>query len=274
MHLDLDTGRLLVFLFGLTLFLGIERIRPNRTQATRPLKRLWFHSVIAAFNTVFIRVLIYVPFLAWLVYVEEMGWGLSRWLGLTGWMEFLFSIIVLDAFDYLWHRANHHVPFLWRFHKAHHSDVDIDVTTALRFHPGELMLSTLAKAVWVILWGPSTIAWFMFEALVSFCAQWHHSNIDLPDRVESVVSKIVVTPRFHATHHLVPREFGNANFSTILSLWDPLFGSLARQMSKVEIPDYKLGLPQGRNQAMSLKSWIIEPFSSSNLNLEEVSETD
>ena len=223
MQLDLDTGRLIVFVFGLFFFLGIERIRPNRTPLTRYSKRLWFHALIAIFNTTLMRVLIYVPFLGWLVYVEQMGWGLSRWLGLSGWVEFLFSIIVLDAFDYFWHRANHHFSFLWRFHKAHHSDVDIDVTTALRFHPGELLLSTLAKAGWVFLWGPSTIAWFIFEALVSFCAQGHHSNIDLSDKAESIVSKFVVTPRFHATHHLVPRAYGHANFSTIFSVWDLLF---------------------------------------------------
>ncbi len=273
MHLDLDTGRLVVFIFGLVLFLGIERIRPNRTPNTVPIKRLWFHSLIALVNTTLMRILIYVPLLGWLVYVEQMGWGLSRWFGFTGWTEFLVSIIVLDAFDYVWHRANHRIPFLWRFHKAHHSDIDIDVTTALRFHPGELLLSTFAKAIWVILWGPSTIAWFMFEALVSFCAQGHHSNIEIPDKAETIVSKLLVTPRFHATHHLVPRAFGNANFSTIFSVWDLLFGSRAKPLSKSAMLDFELGLPQYRSQAMSIKSWILEPFSSSNLVLEDPGES-
>jgi sterol desaturase/sphingolipid hydroxylase (fatty acid hydroxylase superfamily) len=269
MQLDLDTGRFIVFVFGLLLFLGIERIRPNRTPNTGSFNRLWFHALIATFNTTLMRVLIYVPVLAWLVYVEQMGWGLSRWLGLTGWVEFLFSIIVLDAFDYVWHRANHRFSFLWRFHKAHHSDVDIDVTTALRFHPGELLLSTFAKVIWVFLWGPSTIAWFLFEALVSFCAQWHHSNIDLSDKAESFVSKFVVTPRFHATHHLVPRAYGNANFSTIFSIWDLLFGSLAERLNQGRIMGFELGLPQDRGQAMSLKTWFLEPFSNSNLKLDD-----
>jgi sterol desaturase/sphingolipid hydroxylase (fatty acid hydroxylase superfamily) len=274
MQLDLDTGRLVVFVFGLLLFLGIERIRPNRVASTGLFRRLCFHSLIATFNTTFMRVLIYVPFLGWLVYVEQMGWGLSRWLGLNGWIEFLFSIIVLDAFDYVWHRANHHFSFLWRFHKVHHSDVDIDVTTAMRFHPGELLLSTLAKAVWVLLWGPSTIAWFLFEALVSFCAQGHHSNIDLSDKAESFVSRFVVTPRYHATHHLVPRVYGDANFSTIFSIWDLLFGSLAEPMNQEKMKGFELGLPQNRSQAMSLKNWFLEPSLNSNLTMADSEELD
>jgi hypothetical protein len=148
---------------------------------------------------VFIRVFAYVPFLLWAVYVEEEGWGLSRWLGLVGWIEILLSIVVLDLFDYLWHRANHHVRFLWRFHKAHHADTAMDVTTALRFHPGELLLSALMKAVWIAVWGPTVIAWFLFEALVSLCAQFHHSNIDFPNPVERWLSRgarlLVSTPR-------------------------------------------------------------------------------
>lgn len=266
MDADLDGGRLVIFLGGLLLFALIESLfAARRWQASR-LKRFAFHGAVAAFNTVLVRLFVYVPFLMWVVHVEQQGWGISRWLGLDGWLEIVLSLIVLDAFDYFWHRANHRVPFLWRFHKAHHADTEMDVTTALRFHPGELLLSSLAKASWVLIWGPTAIAWFVFEGLISLCAQFHHSNIDLPDSVERWLSKVIVTPRFHTSHHVVDRRYGDANFSTIFSFWDPLFGSY-NQVPRGEVSVDSIGLPQGRELALSIPAWFAEPFKRRNMGL-------
>ena len=174
-----------------------------------------------------------------------------------------------DAFDYFWHRANHRVTFLWRFHKAHHTDTQMDVSTALRFHPGELLLSTLAKATWVVIWGPSTIAWFVFEVLVSWCAQAHHANWDLPDSFERMLRRVWVTPRFHASHHLVDRRYGDRNFSTLLSIWDPCFGTAANPLDRAQMANLNLGLPDARAQTASFKHWLIEPGSRNNLALSQ-----
>lgn len=162
MNIDLDTGRLIVFLSGFFIFLTVEQLFSVRAGTLPLYRRATLHAGIAIVNTVCVRLLVYVPLLMWIVYVEQMGWGVARWLGLVGWQEFILSVIVLDAFDYFWHRANHRIPFLWRFHKAHHSDNDLDVFTALRFHPGELLISSLAKAIWIVIWGPSAFAWFLF----------------------------------------------------------------------------------------------------------------
>ena len=269
MDIDLDTGKLVVFLGGLLFFLGIETLAPKRSWSESRLKRFLFHIGIAALNTVLIRLLIYVPLLLWIVFVEQQGWGISRWLGLTGWLELAMSLVVLDLFDYFWHRANHRVTFLWRFHKAHHADTAMDVTTALRFHPGELIISALAKALWIAIWGPTAIAWFLFEAMVSLCAQFHHSNIDFPDRIERVISAIIVTPRFHASHHAVDRRYGDSNFSTIFSLWDNLFNSYQRPENddSANRTVNALGLPEARDQAFLPGAWLAEPFKSSNLIL-------
>jgi sterol desaturase/sphingolipid hydroxylase (fatty acid hydroxylase superfamily) len=267
LNIDLDGGRLTVFVVGFSLCFVLERLFSARKATLPPLRRIFMHAGIGAFNTTLVRVISYVPLLAWIVHVEEMGWGVSRWLGLSGWTEFLLSIIVLDLFDYFWHRANHRLPFLWRFHKAHHMDNDMDVFTALRFHPGELLISSLAKGTWVVAWGPSAIAWFLFEALVSLCAQIHHTNVDLPDNLEKKLSLFIVTPRFHASHHLVEREFGNQNFSTIFSFWDPLFGSLSRKLSNDKIKNQALGLPQERDQTMSILQFLLEPLKHRNLSL-------
>jgi sterol desaturase/sphingolipid hydroxylase (fatty acid hydroxylase superfamily) len=269
MNIDLDTGKLVIFLGGLLLFLGIETLAPKRPWRESRFKRLIFHGSIAALNTILIRLLIYVPLLLWIVYVEQQGWGISRWLGLTGWVELLATLVVLDLFDYFWHRANHRVTFLWRFHKAHHADTAMDVTTALRFHPGELMISALAKAIWIAIWGPTAVAWFLFEAMVSLCAQFHHSNVDFPDRVEGVISALIVTPRFHASHHAVDRQYGDANFSTIFSLWDRLLHTYERPEGSNAIfnTEHGLGLPDARNRAFSPRAWLSEPFQTSNLNV-------
>ena len=272
MELNLDTGKLIVFLGGLFLFLLIETLFPTREWQDSRLKRIAFHGSIAALNTVVIRILVYVPFLLWVVYVEEEGWGISRWLEIYGWTEIILSIIVLDFFDYIWHRANHRVPILWRFHKAHHSDTAMDVTTALRFHPTELIVSGLVKATWVVIWGPTVVAWFLFEALISLCAQFHHSNIDFPNWIEKWLSWIIVTPRFHASHHAVDRRYGDANFSTILSIWDRLFGTYSQPENNgaTTNPIDALGLPEARELCFSPIAWLLEPFRSRNLNLASV----
>ena len=160
--------------------------------------------------------------------------------------------------------------FLWRFHKAHHADTHVDVSTALRFHPGELLISSLVKASWIVIWGPTVIAWFVFEALVSLSAQFHHSNFDFPDKVEKILSPIIVTPRYHASHHAVDRNFGDANFSTIFSIWDRMFFSYQKPAAGGCTTQAKdsIGLPENRSQAFSVLAWMTEPFTSRNLNLD------
>lgn len=270
MELNLDTGRLVVFVAGLLFFLGIESVAPARAWRGARWRRIGFHAGVAVLNTVIIRIFAYVPFLLWTVYVEEQGWGVSRWLGIVGWTEILLAVVVLDLFDYLWHRANHRVRFLWRFHKAHHADTAMDVTTALRFHPGELLIAAPMKALWVVVWGPTVVAWFLFEGLVSLCSQFHHSNLDFPDAVERPLSWFIVTPRFHASHHAVDRRFGNANFSTIFSIWDRLFRSYSQPANGGDTTRGvdALGLPEARELAFSPLSWLDEPWRRRNLDVD------
>ncbi len=267
MDIDLDSGRLAVFIAGLSCCFIAERFFLARTPSMPITPRLILHAGAAILNTTIIRILAYVPLLTWIVYVEEQGWGISRWLGLTGWFGFFVSVIIIDAFDYFWHRANHRFTFLWRFHKTHHNDNDMDVFTSLRFHPGEFLISIGVKGLWILIWGPSVIAWFLFEALVSVCAQMHHSNVDLPDHLDRRLSNVIVTPRFHTLHHLVNRSYGDQNFSTILSCWDWIFGTRAPTLSKVEIVKQPIGLPEGRDTTLSFFELLLEPLKHRNLGL-------
>lgn len=249
MLLDLDQGRLWVFLLGLGGFAFLEALWPagRRRGARGP--RWLRHGALAALNTLVMRALVFVPLLLWMVWLEEEGWGLVRILGLVGIPELIFSVLALDAFDYVWHRANHRVPFLWRFHKIHHSDRELDVTTALRFHPGELFLSGFAKAFWLAALGPTPVAWFLFEALVSASAQFHHADLRLAPKVERFLRWLWVTPTFHGAHHLVDRRWGDRNFSTLVPLWDWLFSSYAAPPGPLDErgEPRAFGLPEGRS---------------------------
>ena len=269
MDINLDTGKLYLFIVGFVLFLVLETLLATRKLKKPKHQRLMFHLGVAVFNTITIRLFLYVPFLLWAVYVDEQGWGISRWLGLYGWTEILLSLVVLDALDYFWHRANHRVSFLWRFHKAHHSDTEMDVTTSLRFHPGELVISSIVKGTWILIWGPTVVAWFLFEMLVSLCAQFHHSNLDFPDAIEKPLAWLLVTPRYHLAHHLVDRQFGDANFSTILSIWDRMFGTYSTPPDNETIRNgqYIIGLPENREVAFKPIELLNEPLKNRNLNI-------
>ncbi|MDZ7844361.1 MAG: sterol desaturase family protein [Anaerolineales bacterium] len=152
---------------------------------------------------------------------------------------------------------------LWRFHKVHHVDTHVDVTTALRFHPGELFISFFVKLLWIAAWGPSLVGFAVFEICVSLASQFHHSNIDFPERWERRLRLFIVTPRFHTSHHTVSRRTGDANFATIFIVWDRLFGTY-REPDPREMRE--LGLAEGRGDYLSFGTWLAEPFRHRNQN--------
>jgi len=256
-----DNLRLIFFLGGFAALFLIETLFSARSWHIRRGKRARVHASMAVFNTVFMRLLVVAPFLYWADLVASEGWGLSPLLGYVGIAEIIATIIVFDFFDYVWHRLNHRVPVLWRFHKVHHVDTHVDITTALRFHPGELTISAFAKGLWILLWGPSLWAFAAFEISVSLASQFHHSNIDFPEKVERWLRLIIVTPRYHTSHHTVARRTGDANFSTILIIWDHIFGTYqepdAQEMQR-------LGLLEERENTMSFFAWLAQPFRGTN----------
>ncbi|WP_298449207.1 sterol desaturase family protein [uncultured Marinobacter sp.] len=253
----MDDAKLIIFLLGFALLYGVETLFSARPWKEARGKRLRTHLSMAIFNTVLLKLIILAPFLYWTEWVVEQGWGLAPMLGYSGLGGILATIIVLDMLDYWWHRFNHRLGLLWRFHKVHHVDTHVDITTALRFHPGELFISFFVKLTWIALWGPSLAGFIAFEIAVSLASQFHHSNIDLPERWERRLRKFIVTPRFHASHHTVARRTGDANFATIFIVWDRLFGTYAE-------PDEQemthLGLPEGRDDYLSFSTWLTEPF--------------
>ncbi len=152
-------------------------------------------------------------------------WGLLNLLGLPGWAAILVGVIALDLVIYVQHYVFHHVPVLWRVHRMHHADLDIDVTTGLRFHPIEILLSLGIKMAAVMVLGAPALAVLIFEVLLNATSMFNHSNVALPAWLEPIARWIVVTPQMHQVHHSVVRAETDSNFGFNLPWWDRLFGT-------------------------------------------------
>ncbi len=154
----------------------------------------------------------------------------------------IFSILILDLFIYLWHRANHNIAFLWRFHKIHHLDRSLDVTSSVRFHFIEVMISALIRLVVIFLFGISFAHVLIFEAMVFIASSFQHSNINLNKRFEKNLSYLIVTPSIHFIHHEKEMANTNSNYGTIFSFWDRIFGSSNQNIERNQ--DMDIGLKE------------------------------
>ncbi|MBI4549603.1 MAG: sterol desaturase family protein [Candidatus Omnitrophica bacterium] len=252
-----EHARVLWF-FGVLALMGVAESFWRAREWETPRWRRWrFHLGVSVFNTVLTRLVAGAPLYGALAFVESRSWGVARWLGLKGVWEIAVTLVFFDALDYWWHRFNHRVPFLWNFHRLHHADTHVDVTTSLRFHPGELLLSSAVKFFWILFWGPSAVSFMIFEAAITGYAQFHHSNMDFPDAVESGLRWFHMTPRLHASHHTETLRTRDANFSTIFLLWDRIFGTL-REPDREEMK--RLGLPEARERYLDWREFMTAPL--------------
>lgn len=169
------------------------------------------------------------------VTAETRQWGLLRWLKLPARVEFALAVALLDYTLYIWHMLTHVVPFLWRFHSVHHVDLDLDGSTALRFHFDQIAISTLWRAGQVAILGVSPRALAAWQTGLMFSIIFHHSNLRLPISVERRLCRFVVTPRMHGIHHSIVPEELNSNWSSSLTLWDWLHGTLKLNVPQQEV---------------------------------------
>jgi len=163
-------------------------------------------------------------FLALEVWAEDRGIGLLRILPETGaWMPLLAGFLLFDLWMYLWHRANHEIPFLWRFHRMHHSDPAMDVSTGVRFHPGEMVLSSLARMGVLTLLGMSLWHLAIYEAVLLPVILFHHSNLRLPRWIDHGLLAVIVTPAMHRVHHSRWQPETDSNYGAVFPFWDRIF---------------------------------------------------
>lgn len=190
--------------------------------------------------------------------VEERRLGLLQQLRLPGWLETTLGVLMLDYSLYVWHVLLHRIPLLWRFHVVHHVDLDLDVSTALRFHFGELALSAPWRAAQVLLIGVRPRVLRLWQQLTLASIAFHHSSVRMPLWLERLLVQVVVTPRMHGIHHSVVEEETNANWSSGLTLWDRLHRTLRLDLPQDAIT---IGLPAYRDKReLVLPRLLAMPF--------------
>ena len=223
------TLRLTVFLAVLAAMAAWELAAPRRRQEIPRLFRWTNNLALVVIDTVLVRLAFPVAAVGVALVMEERGWGLLNFWALPVWLEVVLSVLVLDLAIYLQHVMFHAVPALWRLHRMHHADLEFDVTTGLRFHPVEILLSMVVKLAVVAALGPPAIAVLIFEVLLNATALFNHSNVRLPVGIDRVLRLVVVTPDMHRVHHsILPRET-NSNFGFNLPWWDRLLGTYRAQ---------------------------------------------
>ncbi|WP_417320875.1 sterol desaturase family protein [Emcibacter sp.] len=220
-----DMIRLGTFLGLFGLFALLEARSPFRTnQFPRHFRWLTNIAVVVA-GTLALRLLLPVMAAGTAWYAGEHGYGLFNILGLPLWVSVPLGLLLLDFTIYLQHVTFHHVPLLWRLHKIHHTDLDLDVSTALRFHPLELLLSMMIKMSVVFALGLPLVAVILFEMILNGMALFNHSNLRLPETVDRGLRRLIVTPAMHTVHHSCHTDETNSNYGFNLSCWDRLLGT-------------------------------------------------
>jgi sterol desaturase/sphingolipid hydroxylase (fatty acid hydroxylase superfamily) len=244
---------------ALLLALALERWRPHER-----LRPAWRTNLgIWAVGTLVTAVVC--GACGWVVaaWAAERGLGLLAWFGAGPWVAAGVGILGLDAVSYAWHRANHRLPLLWRFHQVHHADESFHVTTALRFHPGELLLALPVRLAAVVALGVRPEGVLLFELVFGVANLLEHGNFDLPRRVDPFFQRLFITPALHRAHHARDWRELDTNFGTVLSVWD----RLARTFRASE-PERRVvtGLPtwSGR-EAPALGQSLLLPFAPSAL---------
>jgi sterol desaturase/sphingolipid hydroxylase (fatty acid hydroxylase superfamily) len=220
----MDT-KLLLIISAIVLIFSLESVFPHYRGREARLRHALPHFITAIINGLLTRFFLAGLTLAAITWAENRSLGLAHALPLSVTANFVFVFVLFDVWMYWWHLANHRLRLFWRFHRAHHSDTEMDTTTALRFHPGELFLSTFFRLPVVMLIGMSFTQLLMFEVLLNVSTLFHHSNLAVPEKWDRRLRTVIVTPNMHRVHHSVERSETNSNFTSLLSVWDRIFRS-------------------------------------------------
>ena len=223
------TVRLGCFFVVLALMATWEVVAPRRLPSLTRRERWPGNLAIVLLDTALLRLLFPAAAVGMAAFAAQQGWGIFNYWDVPGWFALVVSVIALDFAIYLQHVMFHAVPLLWRVHRMHHADLDFDLTTGLRFHPIEIVLSMLIKFAVIAVLGAPVVAVMIFEVLLNASSMFNHSNVRLPAGVDRRVRALIVTPDMHRVHHSVEIDETNSNFGFNLSLWDRVFGTYRAQ---------------------------------------------
>lgn len=223
-------------------------------------KRWLTNLSILVLSSLALRIIFPLAAVGTAIWANGRGLGIFPWLGVSPLAAGIISFFLLDFAIWLEHVASHKVPIFWRIHRMHHADTGFDVTTALRFHPLEIVLSMLWKALIVILLGVPPLAVLVFEIVLNGASMFNHANINLPQRLDRVLRQVIVTPDMHRVHHSIERHETDSNYGFNFAFWDRLFGTYNDQPERGH-QGIEIGLAEWRDSKTANLLWaLLLPF--------------
>jgi sterol desaturase/sphingolipid hydroxylase (fatty acid hydroxylase superfamily) len=248
--------------FGVFALMALwEAVAPRRARLL-PRRVRWLHNLaLVVLNSLILRLLFPLAAVGFALLAAERGWGLLNAFEVPFWWAFALAVVALDFAIYLQHVMFHAVPLLWRLHRVHHADADIDVTTGARFHPIEILLSMLIKFAVIAVFGAPAAAVLVFEVLLNATAMFNHANLRLPDALDRLLRRMLVTPEMHRIHHSMEPAEANSNFGFNLPWWDRLFGTY-RERACLPQESMAIGVKglTGSDAAVKLTGMLALPF--------------
>jgi sterol desaturase/sphingolipid hydroxylase (fatty acid hydroxylase superfamily) len=255
--------RLALFTGVLAVMAAWEVVAPRRRRSVARLVRWPGNLGVVALDTILVRLAFPVVAVGLAAAAERNDWGLLNVLDVPAWLAFVVALLALDLAIYLQHVMFHAVPALWRLHRMHHADFDLDATTGVRFHPLEILLSMAFKLALVAALGPPAVAVLVFEVLLNATSMFNHANVRLPQAVDRALRVLVVTPDMHRVHHSIHRDETDSNFGFNLPWWDRLLGTY-RAQPRDGHETMTLGIPQFRSaRDLRLDRMLLQPLAGS-----------
>ncbi|MBX2867353.1 MAG: sterol desaturase family protein [Acidiferrobacterales bacterium] len=223
----------------------------------------WLNNLgILALDVLLLRLVFPLLAVGFAGFLSSKGFGLFNLIELSGWLAFVATLLLLDLAIYLQHICFHKFPTLWRLHRVHHTDIEFDVSTGIRFHPFEMLLSMLIKLTVIALLGPPVLAVLVFEVMLNATSLFNHGNIRIPKAIDRWLRYVLVTPDMHRVHHSILQRETNSNFGFNLPVWDRLFGTYVAQPESGH-ENMTIGLEEHRSKgAGRLDKMLIQPFKS------------
>ena len=248
------------FFLGILAVLALwEWLAPRRVLTVSKLSR-WANNLGMVFvYTLLLRVIFPAAAVGMAAYAHRAGWGVLNIVEMPSLLAVVSAVLVLDFAIYVQHVLFHVVPALWRLHRVHHADLDFDVTTGIRFHPIEIVLSTLYKCAVIALLGPSVLAVVIFEVLLNATSMFNHSNVRIFNAIDTRLRLLVVTPDMHRVHHSIERDESDSNFGFNLPWWDRLLGSY-RSQPRAGHEAMTIGLGSFRDPKICVTLWGMLTF--------------
>ncbi|MFC1534266.1 sterol desaturase family protein [Thermodesulfobacteriota bacterium] len=253
-----STIRLLLFGGGILFFFFLELLAPYRLSSVSKVKRWINNLALALFNSIVINLIFSAAIAGTATYVQIHKLGILNMIPAPIWLKILFTVAFMDFILYIWHLLNHKMPFFWRFHRVHHSDLNMDVSSATRFHIGELAISAVIKISVIFFLGADLLGVIIFESAVVLCAQFHHSCLKIPRWFENIFWIFFVPPSMHRIHHSVVIKERDSNYGTIFSFWDRIMETL---ITRVDQAGIRIGVgAYPKAEKLDFHQLLIMPF--------------